>query len=207
MGRSMAFAVMAGLLSSSALYAADLNAESKPASESIASDGTGIPLSQLVEMVAKREHLRFIVDPRLHENAVIVGFNAEHIAYSDLQAILRVHGFVAMRIGDSISIMPDANERSWPMPVIDRPTTGLSDEDVVMSIVSVGKLNAASLVPILRPMLPQAAQLSADVQTNSLILVDRYANIKKMESLIHGLESRPLAEKTPAQPRSETGSQ
>src|SRR4029077_13524380 len=96
-------AVIVGLLLSSVLYAADQSAESKSAADPSAADSASIPISQLVEMVAKREHLRFIIDPRLHENAVIVGFNAQHISYSDLQAILRVYGFVAMRIGDSIS--------------------------------------------------------------------------------------------------------
>ena len=40
------------------------------------------------------------------------------------------------------------------------------------------------MVPIFRPLLPQYAQLAAEVCSNSLLMSDSYANVRKIEALV-----------------------
>ena len=47
---------------------------------------------------------------------------------------------------------------------------------------------AAALVPALRPMMPQSAQLSAIPGTNKLVLVDRYDNVRRITAAIEALK-------------------
>jgi len=48
---------------------------------------------------------------------------------------------------------------------------------------------AAFLVPILRPMLPQYAHLAAAVCSNSLLVVDSYANVRRIETIVKILDA------------------
>ena len=63
-------------------------------------------------------------------------------------------------------------------------------------------LREAQLVPILRPLLPQAAGLAAFPQTNSLVIVDRFANLRRIEGLIKALDNTPLSKSQTAVPAS-----
>jgi general secretion pathway protein D len=96
-------------------------------------------------------------------------------------------------VGDAINVVPDANVRAMPLPVIDKDASSLGDDDVVVKIIGTGKLDAARLVPLLRPMLPQFAHFAADTDINSLIIVARYANVKTIEAVVRALEKQPMS--------------
>lgn len=53
-------------------------------------------------------------------------------------------------------------------------------------------VDAAQLVPILRLLLLQAAHLAALPDQKALVLVDRFANIKRIAAVIRSLD-RPVA--------------
>jgi type II secretory pathway component GspD/PulD (secretin) len=46
------------------------------------------------------------------------------------------------------------------------------------------------LVPVLRPLMPQAAHLAAEAQTNSLIINDRAANVRRIANMVEQLDKR-----------------
>jgi type II secretory pathway component GspD/PulD (secretin) len=48
---------------------------------------------------------------------------------------------------------------------------------------------AASLVPILRPLLPQQAHLAAVTCSNALLMADTFANIRHIESIVAALDT------------------
>lgn len=197
MYKVLALIIAVYLLSSGAVYAAaDPGASESSPTPSVANNA-GVPLLQIIESVANRLQKRFIVDSQLRGNAVVEGFTQRATSYRELQAILRVYGFAALESDDTISIVPEAILRQLPMPVVDRAPANLGDDDVVTKVMSVGKLDAITLVPLLRPLLPQYAYLSAEKSTNSLIVVARYGKIKMLESLLRDLENRPSVSKRP----------
>jgi len=61
--------------------------------------------------------------------------------------------------------------------------------EVVNKIIPVKTMPAATLVPILRPLLPRHAHLVAVMCRNALIMVDTYANVKRLESLVQALDT------------------
>jgi general secretion pathway protein D len=62
------------------------------------------------------------------------------------------------------------------------------DAQFVDYIIPVKNGPAALLVPILRPLMPQYAMLAAAVCSNSLLIVDSYANVRRIETIVKALD-------------------
>ena len=183
----LSIAIAWGLMTLSSAQAADTADQA---------NSEGVPLSHVLERAAERLNKNFIVDPRVNGSVRLVGIDPERLSYRELQAVLEVHGFVTVEDGGLIKIVPDANSRQYPMPVLTDRNANLGDDEVVTKTLDVGSLQAAQLVPILRPMLPQYAHLVAHAPTNTLIVVARYANVRTLESILSELKKRPAAAPT-----------
>ena len=59
-----------------------------------------------------------------------------------------------------------------------------TSDDVVTQVIAVSNVNAAQLVPVLRPLMPQNAQLSAVTGANMLIISDRASNVNRMMRIV-----------------------
>jgi general secretion pathway protein D len=152
----------------------------------------GIELMELLEISAERLKKRFIIDPRVSGRALIVNLDPKRMSYADLQSVLSVHGFVAMEeMNGTVRIVPDANARQLPMPLLDEKPSTLGADEMVTKRIDVGSLQATQLVPILRPLLPQYAHMVAHGETNSLIVSARHANVQMIEKIVRELASRP----------------
>jgi general secretion pathway protein D len=84
-------------------------------------------------------------------------------------------------------VIPDAIVRQLPVPLVTGKQTRPQAE-YVTKVIAVKSVPAAHLVPILRPMLPQQAHLVALPCTNSLIIVDTFGNIRRLEELVQSLD-------------------
>jgi hypothetical protein len=82
---------------------------------------------------------------------------------------------------------PEGESRTTGAPLV----TGLEqlpDAQVITRIIHVKTMPAAQLVPILRPLVPAFGHLAASVCTNDLLLVDRFANAKRIEAIVKELD-------------------
>jgi general secretion pathway protein D len=77
--------------------------------------------------------------------------------------------------------------RYLPTPIVQTDNDALAPDEWITRVVTVTNLSSASLVPILRPMLPQAAHLAA-LPPNHLIVVDQYGNVKRITAIIKALD-------------------
>ena len=153
----------------------------------------GTPLIRLIETVSKKTGKSFIIDPRVNGNASLVGIDPSKVTYNELLAILQVHGIAAAEIGGIVRVVPDANARTLPGPVISGNEKH-ADAELVTRVIEVKSVPAAQLVPILRSLLPQNAHLAAMSCRNALLMVDSYANVKRIESIVASMDKGdPLA--------------
>ena len=131
---------------------------------------------------------QFLVDPRVRARVYGVP-RIDNPTYAELLTILRIHGYVAVEVGGRMNIMPDALARFMPTRVLNRDDDSVPDDEFVTRIITTP--NAQNLVPVLRPMMSQAAHLAAVVgeqnEPGKLILMDTYANIRRMTELINAL--------------------
>jgi general secretion pathway protein D len=142
-------------------------------------------LGQVIEAVSQVTGKNFIVDPRVRAQVTMLSTTpmSPEAFYEAFLAILQVHGFIAVPAGSVIKILPDANARQLPANDLPDRISATSDE-IVTQVVQVRNVSAAQLVPILRPMMPQAAHLAAYVPANILIIADRAANVNRMMRIV-----------------------
>src|SRR5262249_50140450 len=84
-------------------------------------------------------------------------------------------------------ILPDANARQIPSVDLPDHISSTSDE-IVTQVVDVKNVNAAQLVPILRPLIPQYGQLAAYPASNILIISDRANNVNRIIRIIRRID-------------------
>ncbi len=174
--RSSLFALIALLLQSQAI-AGEITLNLKEAD-----------IRALISTVSKFTGKNFVVDPRVKAKVTVVSSNtmSEAEVYEVFLSILQVHGYAAVPVGNIIKIVPEVNAKQGPLPVVsDGRNTG---DELVTRVVTLNYVPAAQLVPILRPLVPQQGHLAAYNPTNTLIITDHAANIKRLNRIIHSID-------------------
>jgi general secretion pathway protein D len=166
-----------------------------PAASGQVQDGRVTPnfkdadIVQVSEAVSAATGKNFIMDPRVHAQVTMLSSTPMSPAafYEAFLSILAVHDFVAISDGNVVKILPDANARQ--MPSIDLPDhVGAASDEIVTQVIDVKNVNAAQLVPILRPMIPQYGHLAAYPAGNLLIISDRAGNVNRMIRIIRRID-------------------
>jgi general secretion pathway protein D len=148
-------------------------------------------IGQVIEAVATATGKTIIPDPRVRAQVTMLSQTpmTPDQFYEAFLALLQVHQFVAVESGGIIKILPDANARQMPNKDLpDRINSG-SDE-LVTQVVAVQNVSASQLVPVLRPLMPQAAHLAAYPSGNILILSDRASNVSRMLRIIRRIDQQ-----------------
>ena len=149
-----------------------------------------IDIEELIAKVAASTGKEFLVDPRVRARVFAVP-QIGTPTYAELLSILRMHGYMAAEIGGRVNVVPDANARFMPGRLLQRDDPSVPDDEYVTRIITVP--NAAQLVPVLRPLMPQSAHLAATMppdggaEGGKIILFDTYANVRRMTEIINTL--------------------
>ncbi len=142
-------------------------------------------INAVIQSVADITGKNFIVDPRVKGKVTIISKRpmSEGEIYQVFLTVLDVHGFSAIPTGKIIKIIPDADAKHAGMPTADEEKPGVGDE-AVTRVIQIDHVNAAQLVPILRPLVPPQGHLAAYPQSNVLIVTDRARNIERLLKII-----------------------
>ena len=95
---------------------------------------------------------------------------------------------VAVEVNGVVSVVPDANARQLPVPVYSDLKFKAADDELVNVLLTLKNACSGQLVPVLRPLMPQAAHLAADIQSNTLIIDDRAANVRRIGEMTERLD-------------------
>ena len=146
-------------------------------------------LTQIVEAISQITGKNFIIDPRVKAQVTMLSSTpmTPDAFYEAFLSILQVHGFVAVPTGKLWKIIPDANSRQVPANDLPDSVSDSSDE-LVTQVVQLKNANAAQLVPILRPLIPQNGHLAAYPATNMLIISDHANNVNRMVRILERIE-------------------
>jgi general secretion pathway protein D len=152
--------------------------------------GPKVEITDIIARVAKRTGKQFNLDPRVAGSVPIAGLDLQRVDYPRLLAILRANGMAAYEANGVVNVVPDSVSRQIPIAVTTSVSTQTSDDELVTVVWNARSVCTAQLVPILRPLMPQAAHLAALPQTNSLILSDRADNARRILDLAERLEKQ-----------------
>jgi general secretion pathway protein D len=146
-------------------------------------------IGQVIEAVSAATGKTIIPDPRVRAQVTMLSSTAmsPDAFYEAFLALLSVHQFIAVETGGIVRIMPDANARQVPSNDLPDRVSTTSDE-LVTQVVAVQNVSAAQLVPVLRPLMPQAAHLAAYPSSNILIISDRANNVNRVMRIIRRID-------------------
>jgi general secretion pathway protein D len=148
----------------------------------------GVPLTKVIDVVAHKTGKKYVLDPRVHAQVQLIGEDLNRITYAELLTILKVYGFTAVDSGGYLLVVPESIVRAMPLPSV-TDKDAYPDSQYVTAVIPVTKMPAAFLIPILRPLVPQQGHLSATVCSNDILMVDTFANVRRIESLIKVLDT------------------
>ena len=146
-------------------------------------------ITQIAEAVSAATGKTFIIDPRVRAQVTMLSSTpmSPEAFYQTFLSILAVYNFIAIPDGPVVKILPDANARQSPSVDLPDNVSSTSDE-IVTQVIDVKNVNAAQLVPILRPMIPQYGHLAAYPAGNILIISDRANNVNRMIRIIRRID-------------------
>lgn len=156
------------------------------ATDEITLNFSNADIRAVIKSVSQITGKNFIVDPRVKGRVTVIskkGLDKGEV-YSIFLSILQVHGFATIPAKGAIKIVPDATAKQNAVPF------GISKQgdQLVTRVIVIKNVNAAQLVPILRPLIAQQGHLAAYVATNVLIVSDRSRNIKRINRIISKID-------------------
>ena len=174
---------------------------SPPCVATSSASGSDIEMMDLIDKVAKRTGKQFIVDPRVRAQVSHAGLDIEKVDYPRLLAILAVHQFAAYEANGIVRVVPDANARQLPIPVTTEIPPDALDDEYVTVLITAKNMCMAQAVPVLRPLMPQAAHMAAYPLSNTLIISDHVANARRLVDMVGRLDrAAPAGQKCPPEP-------
>ncbi len=147
-----------------------------------------VDIRSLIETVSRRTGKNFIVDPRVNANVTVV--SAEPVDASGLyelfQSVLAVHGFATVTSGSFTKIVPLTVAVQSAVPVvIDETSQG---DRLVSVVIPIRYTSAQEVAEAIRPLVTVQGSVSAEVNSNSLIVTDYSLNIAGLKRVIRQLD-------------------
>lgn len=155
-----------------------------------------VELAPLLQRVERASGKKFLVDPRLGPRLYLGGVDQNDVTYPILLAIFRLNGFAAFESEGRVNIVPDAVVR-FHAPILQTDDASTPADLFVTRVLTTMNVNTAFLVPILRPLLSQAAHLAALSDNSQLIVMDRYENVQRITQIIRTLDVPPSSNVPP----------
>ena len=148
-----------------------------------------VDIRSLIETVSAQTGKNFIIDPRVKATVTVI--TSEPVGKDELYelflSVLQVHGYATVPAGDFTKIVPMTTGVQSAVPVIAEPTDTV--DELVTEVIQLFNVPAVQLIESLRPLLPQTATLSAEANSNTIIITDRAANIARLKQIIRKLDS------------------
>ena len=132
----------------------------------------------------------FVVDPRVKANVTVISRDDLTIeeAYEIFLSVLSVHGFTAVEQANAVKVVPASMGRQ-SFTEVSKP---VSPEDALVSTIIRPKQSSANaLIPLIRPLINSQGHIAVYTPSNSLIVTDRNANIKRIRQLVDELDKNP----------------
>jgi general secretion pathway protein D len=147
------------------------------------------PLADILDAVSKNSGKKFLIDARAPRGVVVGQLSRKEVTYSSLLIILRNNDLAAVTIGDFVNIVAGRSIRQYPLPIVNEDDDSIDGEEWVTRVINLKNAQAAQMVPIMRPLLPQAGHLAANPPSNTIMIVDRYANVKRVTEMILAMDA------------------
>ncbi len=189
------YAALALLLAIAAAVAGEAKAQAEsPAAAPqplVNLDFVDADLSDVIDAIARLTRKNFVWDDRVRGKVTIVSPTPVSIdqAYTVFESVLQVKGFTTVEApGGVIKVIPIADAKETSIDTRDRSFGTPRTDRFVTRLIPLSFIDADAIAGTLRPLVGKQGSLVAYGPTNTLILTDAAANIRRVLSILDAID-------------------
>ncbi|MDT8408159.1 MAG: secretin N-terminal domain-containing protein [Wenzhouxiangellaceae bacterium] len=144
-------------------------------------------IRSLITTVADITGRNIVIDPAVSGRITVVSseeLSAEAV-FDVFLSILAVHGYAAVSDGSVTRIVPDSTARFSARSASD----SAGAQDFVTRLIGLEHVQVEQILPMLRSLVPQSSYLAAHADSNTLLISDRAAGVRRLETVIRRLDA------------------
>ena len=166
-------------------------------SELVQLDFKDVELAAIIETIARITGRNFIYDDRVRGRVTIVSPSEVTVdqAFAVFESVLKIKGFTAVPgPGGVLKIVPvrDAKESSIETIKDNRPSP--NRDSFVTRLVPLLYIDAEAITNTIKPLVSKDASMVAYAPTNTIILTDTEANIRRLLSILEAIDIKTYKE-------------
>ena len=138
-------------------------------------------IRSVIESVAEITGESFVLDPRVKGKVTIISPETidKSLLYEAILSAIQVQGYQAIRDGAVTRIVPF--NQSFNL-------AGGGNSELITEILKVRYVQAATLIPVLKPLMSNGARVQAYNQSNYLVVSDIRSNVNRLKMLLNELD-------------------
>ena len=146
-------------------------------------------IKAFINEVATITNQNFVLDPRINGNVTVISnkpLSRDEI-YQLFLSVMQVNGIAAIDSGTTIKLVPDNVAKQTGVAVDLRGDS--VGEALATRVIYLTNTQAAEVLGVIRPLMPQSAHAAAVPGVNALVLSDRADSLNQLTALIRDLDS------------------
>ena len=146
-------------------------------------------IKAFINEVATITDQNFVLDPRINGNVTVISNKAlsRDEIYQLFLSVMQVNGIAAIESGTTIKLVPDNVAKQSGVAVDLRGNS--VGESLATRVIYLTNTQAAEVLGVIRPLMPQSAHAAAVPGVNALVLSDRADSLNQLTALIRDLDS------------------
>lgn len=146
-------------------------------------------IKAFINEVATITDQNFVLDPRINGNVTVISNKAlsRDEIYQLFLSVMQVNGIAAIESGTTIKLVPDNVAKQSGVAVDLRGNS--VGETLATRVIYLTNTQAAEVLGVIRPLMPQSAHAAAVPGVNALVLSDRADSLNQLTALIRDLDS------------------
>ena len=156
------------------------------------------PLRSVLDFLSKATGVIVVGEPVLEGRVTVISRQPITLAEAVLllDTVLRQKGYAAVYTGRNLKIVSLAQAAKENIPVLfgSEPNQVPETDRIVTQVIPVRTVDATRLLNDLKPLMPATAVTSANQASNSMIMTDTQANIRKILKVIAAIEGQQISD-------------
>ena len=154
-------------------------------------DFKDVELAVVIETIARITGRNFIYDDRVRGRVTIVSPSEVSVdqAYAVFESVLKIKGFTAVPgPGGVLKIVPIRDAKESNIDTIKDDSQSPNRDNFVTRLVPLLYIDAEAITNTIKPLVSKDASMVAYVPTNTIIITDTEANIRRLMSILDAID-------------------
>lgn len=159
--------------------------------EAESDDGKSEPHAHEVSLLSLLDHVEghdssdFLVASGVPEEVAIGHWDERTLSYAELVSVLDNNGLAAIRSDGKVNVVIAQDIASYPIThASEDEERAIPDNEWVSQVIPIRGVDARETALKLRPIISNRGYINATGNGGAIIVVDRYANVRRIERLI-----------------------